>query len=199
MEIELRNDDVLQTHAASVHQGYRTREKSLYDWFMWADEIFEKYNFPCTLAILGEGIEHAKTNVLYQKWVEHIKKNKHRYTIELHGFHHRHPNELTREEMFKDISEGKKIVEDTFETKITTWYIPFGRRYQSPFGKEICEELGLNYDKYLGNIGTDHWLKSYQKHKVSPYEQINFHYWHKEQVQNVEEIIKIWHQTQENN
>lgn len=198
MKIELRNDDVLQIKAATVHQGYRTREKSLYDWFMWTDEIFERYNFPCTLAVLAEGVIEAKTNPVYAEWVEHIKRNMHRYTIELHGLHHRHPNELTKEELLYDLSEGKKILENEFQKEITTWYVPFGRRYQSEYGREVCAELGLNYDKFLGNIGTDHWLKSHSKHGQSPYEQINFHYWHREQVENVEKIIKIC-QTQETN
>ena len=195
MKIELRNDDVLQVRAATVHQGYRTREHTLYDWFMLADKIFERYNFPCTLAILAEGVLEAKQNPTYKNWVEHIKKNKHRYTIELHGLHHSHPSELTIEELRQDLSAGKEILENEFQTEITTWYVPFGRRYQSPYGREICLELGLNYDKFLGNIGTEHWLKSYEKHGQSPYEQINFHYWHKEQVENVEKIIKICLQT----
>jgi peptidoglycan/xylan/chitin deacetylase (PgdA/CDA1 family) len=192
--MELRSDDVLQIRNTTIHQNYRLQEKTLYEWFVWSDYAFEKYNFKCTLAVLAEGIQEQSS--LYKDWVRYIKRNSHRYVIEMHGLNHVHPNTVERGRLTKELREAKKIIENTFECKVTTWYTPFGRRYANPYGKEICDEIGIQYDKIFGKMDTIYAMKSYRKNKKFPYEQANFHFWHKEQVLAAEQIICL---LQENN
>jgi len=172
--LKLRNDDVLQIGAGSAKHGYSLREKTPFEWFLWADSVFEEYDYPCTLSVLSEGIDR------YPEWVEHIKKNKHRYKIELHGSSHYRYNSMTMEEGLKDLREAKEKIEKTFDVKIDKWVVPFGRRSAPDWGKEVCKKLGVDIVLTRGND-----------------EYFMFHYWHKGQVEEVHKIIKC--QMQENN
>lgn len=177
-ELEIRNDDVLQVDAGSTHHGYRLRDKTPFEWFLWADSVFEEYNYPCILAVLSEGIDY------YPKWVKHIKKHQHRYKIELHGSSHHQYKHFTAKEALEDLRQAKDKIEQEFNVKITTWYVPYSYKERKGFpnwGKEVCDELGIEFDVT-------------EKKKL----QYPFHYWHKEQVEKIHKIIRC-HQTSENN
>lgn len=175
--LELRNDDVLQTLRLSQNQK-RVAGDKLFEMFLEADKVFEKYNYPCTLAVLAEGIINCP------EWVEHIKKNKHRYVIELHGYYHHHFGRLSEEEGEKDLKEAIDLIEKTFDTKVTTWYVPFGRKSMPEWGGAVCERLGIKLDIPTRKVLPFFWFKD----KTIP--QVNFHYWDKHQVKLVEEILK---------
>ena len=173
--LELRNDDVLQIGAGSAHHGYSLREKTPFEWFLWADSVFGEYNFPCTLSVLSEGIDH------YPEWVEHIKKNKHRYKIELHGSSHHRYNSMTAKEGFNDLKKAKEKIENTFGVKIENWVVPYGKRNLPDWAEDICKKLGIGLMITRGNRD---WLV--------------FHYWHKGQVEKAHKFIK-WQATQDAN
>ena len=166
-QLEFRNDDVLQVGCSSLHHVCRLRCKTAWEWFLEADKVFEEYNYPCTLVILSEGIDY------YPEWVEYIKKHQYRYNIELHGSSHRYYENMTAEEGYKDLLKAKEKIEKEFNVKITTWYIPYGKRHFPKWGEEVCKKLGINFDV----VGRE--LK---QHK--------FHYWHKEQVEKVHSVFK---------
>ena len=174
---EIRNDDVLQSTHLSQRQK-RVAYNQLFEMFLEADRVFEKYNYPCTLAILAEGIKHCP------KWVEHIKKNQHRYKIELHGYSHHHFARLSKENGEEDLRKAIELIEKTFNIRITTWYVPFGRKSMPEWGEDVCQRLGIKLDVPTRKCLPSFWFKD----KTIP--QINFHYWDKGQVNQVEEIIK---------
>jgi len=165
--LELRDDDILQIGAGGTKHLRRLRIKTAWEWFLETDKVFEEYNYPCTLAVLSEGIDY------YPEWVNHIKKHQHRYNIELHGLSHCYYNYLTAEEGFKNLHQAKERIEKEFNTKITTWYVPYGKRKFPVWGKEVCNKLGIEFDTTEG------------KNK-----QYKFHYWYKEQVEKAHNIIK---------
>ena len=167
---EIRDDDILQILPGSHHHAYRIEDKNHWEWFQWADSVFEEYNYPCTLAVLSEGIKH------WPEWVKHIKKHQHRYKIELHGSSHLRYKYMTAKEALKDLREAKDKIEQEFNTKITTWYVPYSFKKRKGFpdwGKEVCDELGVEFDV---------------TEKKEP--QYRFHYWHKEQVEKAHKIIR---------
>ena len=172
--LEIRNDDVLQVGWSSFHHYCRLINKSSWEWFLEADKIFEKYNYPCTLVVLADGIEKLP------HWVEHIKKNQHRYKIELHGSSHHYYCNMTEEEGYKDLLHAKEKIEKEFNVKIESWYVPYGKRKFPKWGPKVCKRLGINFDV----VGRD--VKQYK-----------FHYWHKGQVEKVKKTIQC--QTQGNN
>jgi len=172
--LEIRIDDVLQVGWGSLHHYCRLRDKSAWEWFLETDKIFEKYDYPCTLVVLSEGIDY------YPKWVEYIKKYQRRYKIELHGSSHHYYDKMTAEEGYKDLLQAKDKIEKEFDIKITTWYVPYGRRHFPKWGKEVCDKLGINFD-VEGRLISQH----------------KFHYWHENQVKRVEKLIQC--QIQERN
>lgn len=164
---ELRCDDILQVGFGSAHQAYRLREKTAWEWFQWADQVFAEYNYPCTLAVLSEGIEH------WPDWVKYIKANQYRFKIELHGSSHFYYCNMTAEEGYKDLKMAKERLEKEFNVPITTWYVPYGRRRYPDWGEEVCDKLGINFDV------------TNNPNRVFP-----FHYWNREQVEEVNEMVK---------
>lgn len=188
--VEIRNDDVLQVGYKTVHQGYYCKDKDMFELFLKADEPFQKYNYPCTLAILAEGVD------VYPEWVKHIKNNSQRYTLELHGYHHEHYNILSREEGKLQLQRAVEKIEDKFQTKLTTWYVPFGRRRWPDWGKEVAEELGLRFDPYPGKIEVRYWLM--RNKQGYPFEHTNFHFWHPAQAKAVKEILCLLNESKSN-
>jgi peptidoglycan/xylan/chitin deacetylase (PgdA/CDA1 family) len=176
--LSIRCDDVLQFTHLSQRQK-KVANGKLFEMFLEADKIFEEYNYPCTLAVLGEGIKHCP------EWVEHIKKNQHRYKIELHGYSHHHFAQLSEEQGEEDLRKALDLIEKTFDTKITTWYVPFGRKSMPEWGGAVCERLGIKLDIPIRKTLPLFWFKD----KTIP--QINWHYWDKKQVNQVKEIIKL--------
>ena len=173
---EIRNDDVLQSNHLSQRQK-RIAYGKLFELFLEADKVFEEYDYPCTLAVLAEGIKHCP------EWVEYIKKNQHRYKIELHGYAHHHFGKLSKEAGEKDLKDAIELIEETFNIKITTWYVPFGRKSMPEWGEEVCQNLGIKLDIPTRKCLPEYWLKD----KTIP--QCNFHYWDKGQVNKIKEII----------
>ena len=165
--IELRNDDILQVNVYSAHHNYRLKKKTPWKWFLECDRVFEEYDFPQTLVILSEGIEH------YSEWVEHIKKNIHRYKIELHGSSHYFYDTWTAKDAYEDLKKAKERIEKEFGVNITTWYVPYGKRHFPSWGKEVCAKLGLEFDITAGNK-----------------QQFLFHYWHQIQVDKAIKLVK---------
>ena len=190
---ELRNDDVLQSQRITKHQQIAMEGRDLFDLFLECDKIFEKYNYPCTLLILSEGID------VYPEWVEHIKKNLHRYKLELHGTLHYNYKYLSREQVKKELAEAKEKIERTFGVKLTTWYMPFGRKGKHEDGDAICKELGLLEEKQTQKIDIRFWTNHYTKYNTSKFPQANFHYWCNHQRKQVEKILNLWQVQQEKN
>lgn len=183
MELEIRNDDVLQSSHLSQRQKFFANGK-LFEMFLEADKVFEEYNYPCTLAVLAEGIKHCP------EWVEYIKKNQHRYKIELHGYSHNHFAQLSEENGKEDLTKAIDLIEKTFDTEITTWYVPFGRKSMPEWGGAVCQRLGIKLDIPTRKTLPVFWLKD----KTIP--QCNFHYWDFGQVSQIKEIIKICRQNE---
>ena len=178
---EIRCDDVLQSSHLSQRQK-KVANGKLFEMFLEADKVFEEYNFPCTLAVLAEGIIHCP------EWTEYIKKNQHRYTIELHGYYHHHFARLSEEDGEKDLKRAIDTIEKTFDTKVTTWYVPFGRKSMPGWGKEVCQRLGIKLDVPIRKTLPEFWFRD----KTIP--QVNFHYWDKGQVNNIKKIIQLCRQ-----
>lgn len=175
---EIRSDDVLQTRFFSHAQKEALKEKTMFEWFLESDKPFEEYNYPCVLAILAEGIKEEN-----KEWVDYIKKNQHRYIIELHGFNHIKYGRLTKDELYMDLSSAKKVVEDTFGVKVSTWYVPFGRKGRNQYAEEVCKELGLKLGIPERKVDAKFWFKD------RTLLQVNFHFWRKDQVDYVKRII----------
>lgn len=178
--LEIRNDDVLQIHLNPYSKAQRRalREKSFFDWFLEADKIFEEYNYPCTLAVLSEGID------IYPEWVQYIKDNLSRYKIELHGSCHQPYSKLDEKTGEKDLSQAIEKIEKTFNIKITTWYVPLGRKFIPEWGERVCERMGIKCDIPTMKILPFTWkMKPLRTH-------INFHYWYKDQVEQINQIVK---------
>lgn len=180
----LRNDDILQASrfTKDMQRTLKSTGKTLFELFLDADRMFAESGCSCTLAVLSEGVD------VYRDWVKHIKDNGNRYKIELHGREHFNHNFMSRERLKKELSEAKKKIEDTFEIKITTWYLPFGRKGENVHGEEVCKELGIIYDKQIGKVDAKFWFK-----KPEDYPHVNFHFWRRDQVDVVKQIIKLWH------
>ena len=149
----------------------------MFEWFLEADKVFEKYNHPCILAILSEGL-------IDRTWVEHIKKNQHRYIIELHGSSHYKYGRMSKEELFNDLRKAKWETEAEFGVKITTWYVPFGRKGRNPYAEEVCKALDLKLGIPNGKVDVRLW----HKNKTIPH--VNFHFWRRDQIQDVESVLK---------
>lgn len=173
---EIRNDDVLQVRRITVHQALSIGTKDLLTHFLEADELFKKYDYPCTLAIVAEGIEY------YPYWVKYIKKNIHRYKIELHGLEHKNYRKVSYEEFISDNREAIAKIEKAFKTRVTIWYPPFGRKGQRE--PEDCNELGITQYKQIGKVDAKLWLKN-----PEGYPHINFHYWYAPQVETIKRIL----------
>ena len=165
--INFRNDDILQVRVFSKKQAKRLKPDTAFQSFLKCDEVFAKYKYPCILAVLSEGISY------YPEWVDYIKENWFRYKIELHGFRHYYYNNFwTAEDAYRDLKRAKEILEETFSCKITTWYVPYGRKHYPSWGKEVADRLGIQYDS------------------PSIKDPFLFHYWHKDQAEEVRKLIE---------
>lgn len=182
---EIRNDDVLQMIDSTTYNQRKDLDgRTLFEAFLEADAVFEKYNYPCTLAVLSEGIQREP------HWVKHIRANMHRYKIELHGRRHFNYKALKRAELFVQLGKAKIQIEQIFGVEITTWYPPFGRKGENLWGIEVCKELGMEQYRQVGKVDAKFWLKDPEK-----YPHVNFHYWNRPQVRTVEKILKQIHES----
>ena len=106
---EIRDDDILQLGGITHHQQDDMAGKSLWELFLEADDMFNKTNYPCILAVCADGIP------VYKDWVRHIKNNRHRYKIELHCLTHENHNSFSRERLKKELCLARDMIEDAFE------------------------------------------------------------------------------------
>ena len=84
----------------------------------------------------------------------------------------------------KDLRQAIKKIEDTFDVKITTWYIPYGRKHIPKWAERVCERLGIKADIPKYKMLPFTWKKKPLR------KQINFHYWYPKQVKQINFIIK---------
>lgn len=179
---EIRNDDVLQMiGSTTAHQRKDLDGRTLFECFLEADEIFEKYNYPCILAVLAEGIKFEP------EWVNHIIKNKHRYRIELHGLTHKNYRNISYKQFMREMQEAIDLIQETFEVKITMWYPPWGRKGERITGVG-CTRLGIKQYRQIGKVDAKFWFKNPDK-----YPHVNFHYWNKVQIGHVKRIFEVLH------
>ena len=181
---EIRYDDILQVTGITHAQTRDMDGRSLFECFLEADKVFKEYKYPCTLAVLSEGIYQ------YPDWVEYIKKNSDRFKIESHGREHFNYSLLSGENLLIVLGAAKKEIEDAFETHVTIWYQPKGRKGENPYMDEVCRELGMVAYHQHGKVDAKFWLKEYKKNKRWLFPHMNFHFWNRPQVATVNEIIK---------
>lgn len=184
--VEIRCDDVLQTSLFSGPQKRYFGIKPPFEWFKEADQLFEQYNYPCTLAVLAEGIDKCSD------WVDYIKKNQNRYKIELHGSAHlKYGRFETGKELFNNLKEAIDKIETTFETEITTWYVPWGRKGWNKHSEDVCRSLGITLGIPQQKINPKRWLIGYNKEEKPPFFHINFHYWYLLEIGHIKQVLKL--------
>ena len=172
----IRNDDVLQSSMFTPHQRDDIHGRDLFQLFLEADRHFGDY--PQTLAVVSEGIE------VFPEWTEHIKKNKHRYDIQLHGERHYNYKHLPIEEAVASLKRAKEKIGEAFGTNVTVWYPPYGRRGTPKDMEEICERVGVAPYFQAGKVDAKLWFRSPKK-----YPHINFHFWNDKQVRTIRDIL----------
>lgn len=178
-KLEIRSDDVLQSADFTYTQKKVAREKTMFEWFKEADKVFERYNYPCILAVLSEGIDREP------EWVEYIKERQDRYVIDLHGSNHKYHRYagMSEQDLYDDLALAKEKIESTFNVEVKNWYVPFGRKARNPYGEKVCEKLGIKQWIPSGKVDAKLWFKW----KNIPH--VNFHYWYEPQVKDVENIL----------
>lgn len=186
--VVIRADDVLQDEKLTKAQQKSLRGgKTWFQWFLEIDKEFEKYDYPMMLAICSDGIDHPEN----KEWVEHIKKNIHRYIIEFHGTKHYAYRDFNAEDGEKDIRAGIKKLEETFGEKVTTFYPPFGGKYVPNWIDEVCKKIGIEHNGHWIKHDTDIWIQNYNIKGYVPFMHMNYHFWYAPQNRNVTEILKI--------
>lgn len=151
--IRIRVDDVLLVNPNTGSMKISLRNRSYFDYFQEADKLFAQYNIPCILAILAEGID------VYPEWVEYIKKNKHRFIIEMHGWHHSYYVNYTEEEGYQILKNAKDKIEKTFNVKVGRWIVPHGKHYFPSWIQPVMDRLGLKINNR--GIGCRVWVLHY--------------------------------------
>ena len=142
----IRNDDVLQSSMFTPHQRDDIHGRDLFQLFLVAD--------------------------VFPEWTEHIKKNKHRYDIQLHGERHYNYKHLPIEEAVASLKRAKEKIGEAFGTNVTVWYPPYGRRGTPKDMEEICERVGVAPYFQAGKVDAKLWFRSPKK-----YPHVNFHFW----------------------
>lgn len=184
-DVEIRCDDVLQRWLWTDQSAKHLKKATPFELFLEADKVFEKYQYPCTLAVITDGI------LIHKEWVEHIKKNIHRYNIELHGSSHYYYIDLSEKEGELELRHAKEKLENTFGQEITTWYVPFSRKKAPEWAERVCKKLGLKYPVVRTKIDSYIWIEKYKRLGHSPFSHVNFHYWHPGQREQTNELVKI--------
>lgn len=156
-KIEIRIDDVLINKNLTPPMVISLRKAPFFEQFKEFDAFFDKHNITCILAVVADGID------VYPEWVEYIKKNKHRYHIELHGLNHYNYTGIDAEQGYRDLLEGKRKIEEAFGVKVTKWYVPFMRKGMPEWGKEVCGRLGIGL-----NNAIDGTKRHYRGHYWNP-------------------------------
>ena len=116
--------------------------------------------------------------------MQYIKDNITRYRIELHGREHIYYSELSHQELLDDLFWAKRRIETEFQTKITTWYVPFGRKGRNPHAEDVCKLLGLKLYIPDGKVDAKLWFSNKSMLHV------NAHFWRADQINHVNNILK---------
>src|SRR3990167_234937 len=174
--MEIRNDDVLQSSMFTPHQRDDIAGRDLFQLFLKADRYFG--DFRQTLAVISDGIE------VFPEWTEHIKRNKHRYDIQLHGEHHYNYKHLSEDRAVESLKRAKAEIEKAFGVEVTTWYPPFGRRGTPKDMEKICERVGTMPYFQAGKVDAKLWFRNPKK-----YQHINFHFWNDKHVETIRDIL----------
>ena len=183
--LEIRNDDVLQTtETTTAHQRADLDGRTLFEAFLEADDLFKKYEYPCTLAICADGLFGNK------EWVAHLKAHKERYRFELHCFEHKNHKDIPITELEAELLTAKGMIRRYLDTEVTMWYPPFGRKGTPEWGDKVCENIGIKMYHQIGKVDAKLWLKNPDK-----YPHINFHFWNRSQVEHIKEILKRIHES----
>ena len=96
---------------------------------------------------------------------------------------------VTRKVLMYDLQRAKKLIEDTFYVRVTTWYPPFGRKGEHVEGRDVCEKLGLEHYEQVGKVDAKFWFKDPEM-----YPHVNFHYWNDGQVETVKKLLCLLHE-----
>ena len=106
----------------------------------------------------------------------------------MHGSKHYNYSSFDREQLKDDLGKAIDEIEAIFEERITTWYPPYGRKGENPYGIEVCKELGIKQYIQKGKVDAKLWIKS-----PKDYPHVNFHFWYPPQIKHVEKILSLLH------
>lgn len=132
MDVEsFREISCLRENPCAEYDGFRI-EHVIDDYL----NLLDKYNIKATFFALCSSLEHTK------EYLTHALQGGHE--IALHGLTHDIPAQMGREELKKQISEGKALLENELNTKIIGYRAPcFGVTDEII---DVLSELGFTYD-----------------------------------------------------
>lgn len=167
--MEWRIDDVFIVNHLTGSMKISLRFNDFFGHFKEMDKILAKYDTPCILSVLAEGIE------IYPEWVAYIKERMYRYTIEMHGFDHQRFSTISEEEGYRQLAKAKEMIEKEFKVKINNWFVPF--KSFPKWGVRVCDRLGIRF----------HEKGSLRRH-------ITFHYWNSRDRAHMAKIIRTYYE-----
>ena len=167
MNLEIRNDDALLATPDSQCLKRSFSRFDFFERFKEVDKVFEKHNIPQIVTVLAEGID------IYPEWVKYIKERQDRIRVEMHGWGHLNYRIYDEEFAYQLLKTAKEKIEDSFQTKVSRWYVPHGRLLFPSWGKDVCSKLGIKFHTTGGTI----------RH-------VYFHYWNPISVEKTFNILK---------
>lgn len=99
-------------------------------------DLLDKYHIKATLFVLCSSLAHTKEYLLRAVASGH--------EIALHGLTHTIPVQLNREELKKQLSEGKALLEGEFDTRVIGYRAPCFAVTDEVI--DVVRELGFEYD-----------------------------------------------------
>lgn len=162
-KIEIRFDDVLLFKNLTGSMKNSLRYNSFFGHFKKADNLLNEY--PCILTVLADGIP------AYPDWVQYIKERPY-FRIEMHGESHFYYENFTEQEGYDSLARAKDAIEKAFDTRVTRWYVPFGRLRFPDWGSKVCDKLGIRFHT-RGSIKRDFY----------------FHYWNSRDRLKLEKVM----------
>ena len=116
-----------------------------------------------TLAVVAEGCGQTE-------WVSYIKEHP-EWHVQCHGNHHVRYNELSPDEIRKELAVAKTTIERTFGVQVTEYYPPFNKYNGTT--QRIAAELGMDERRRIRKSG-------HYKNNPQNCVQCDFHYWAKD-------------------
>ena len=142
------------------------RYNTFFGHFLEFDRILTEK--PYIVTVVADGIE------LYPEWVEYVKANKNRYTIEMHCWSHGDHQNLKAEEGYEQLSRARELIQKTFDVEVHRWYVPFGRMRFPQWHLDVCQRLGLQFHT-KGGTARHHY----------------FHYWNSRDRDRLKKILNV--------